>query len=246
MEQLKNEKNKIQVAPPHHGIHPFVMLTLEVPELKLFADKKGQHIIPTIEIQQLLQKYNGEQETQLKRYGKDIKCMKSVISRPPEYLFISIDRFHKSLWDTQKNPTVVTFPLKDLDLKFCLEDKSKSCKYDIIANVVHDDSRRDELDDSRWREKQRKGTVRRTLDTAGKPDEGFYRVQILHQQSDCWFEIQDTKVKPVLREEVTLSESYIQIWKRTYYGPKNEFAGGKDAGAHLNAYQENDKDKMQM
>jgi len=216
MEQLKNEKSKIQVDPPHEDIHPFLMLTLDVPELKLFADKKtGNHIIPTTDIELLLQKYNGVQETQIKRYGKDIKCYRHLIHTPPEYLIISIDRFHKSVWDTQKNPTVVTFPLKDLDLTFCMEDKSKKITYDIIANIVHDDARRDELDDSRWREKTRKGNARKTLDTAGKPDEGYYRVQVLHQQSDCWFEIQDVQVKQVLREEVQLSESYIQIWKRS-------------------------------
>jgi len=221
MEQLKNEKIRIKVDPPSEDIHPFLMLSLDVPELKLFADKKtGNHIIPTIDIELLLQKYNGVQETQVKRYGKDIKCYRHLIHKPPEYLIITIDRFIKSIWDTQKNPTVVTFPLKDLDLTFCMEDKTKKCKYDIITNIVHDDARRDELDDSRWREKSRKGNARKTLDTAGKPDEGYYRVQVLHQQSDCWFEIQDVSVKQVLREEVQQSESYIQIWKRTFWGDK--------------------------
>lgn len=81
--------------------------------------------------------------------------------------------------------------------------------------------------------------------TAGKPTDGAYRVQVIHQQSKCWFEIEHLHVKQILKEQVMQSESYIQIWKRTYYGPKNE-AGGKAAGAHLNAYQENDKDKLQM
>merc|ERR1711931_195746 len=108
-------------------------------------------------------KYNGEQEHQVKRYGKDIKVYRFLISKPPEYLIITIDRFHKSVWDTQKNPTIVTFPLKDLDLTFCMEDKTTPVKYDIIANVVHDDARRDELDESRWRERSRKGNAKKTM-----------------------------------------------------------------------------------
>merc|ERR1712226_1266194 len=75
------------------------------------------------------------------------------------------------------------------------------------------------------------------------PTDGAYRVQVMHQQSKCWFEIEHLHVKQILKEQVMQSESYIQIWKRTYYGPKDQIS---DTGgtAHLNAYQENDKDKM--
>jgi len=113
MEQLKNEKVKIVVDPPTEDIHPFLMLTLDVPELKLFADKKTHnHIIPRIDIELLLQKYNGVQETQIKRYGKDIKCYRFLIYKPPKYLIITIDRFHKSIWDTQKKPNNRNFSIK--------------------------------------------------------------------------------------------------------------------------------------
>ena len=214
MEQLDNELSEITLEAPHNDIQPFVFLTLDVPELKLFADKKTHdHVIPRIDIYEMLQKYNGENETHTKRYGKDIVVQRFLIHEPPEYLIIVVDRFHKSLWDTQKNPTIITFPLTDLDMSQFMEDKSKTVKYDIIANVIHDDNRRDELDDSSWRDRQARGTVKNSMYTAGKPTTGSYRVDILHQQSGCWFEVQDLHVKPILKEQVQLSESYIQIWK---------------------------------
>lgn len=248
MEQLDNENLKVVLEKPTEREGPFLHLTLDVPELKLFGSKKNnaEHIIPRVDIMELLKKYNGEKETEVKRYGKDIIVYRHVIVEPPEFLLIYINRFHKSLWDTHKNPSVVMFPLEGLDLNDLLRDKSMSARYDIVANICHDSHKRSELDDSRWREKTDSSTnTRKTMYTAGKPTDGAYRVQVIHQQSKCWFEIEHLHVKQILKEQVMQSESYIQIWKRTYYGPKNE-AGGKAAGAHLNAYQENDKDKLQM
>jgi U4/U6.U5 tri-snRNP-associated protein 2 len=42
------------------------------------------------------------------------------ITQLPRYLIVHIKRFTKNVWFTEKNPTIVTFPLKSLDLAPCI------------------------------------------------------------------------------------------------------------------------------
>jgi len=49
-------------------------------------------------------------------------------------LFIHIKRFSKNNFFKEKNPTIVNFPLKGLDMEEILGVR---CKYDLIGNVVH-------------------------------------------------------------------------------------------------------------
>src|SRR5690349_8042816 len=44
------------------------------------------------------------------------------ITQLPPYLILHIKRFTKNNWFVEKNPTVVTFPLKNLDFKECILD----------------------------------------------------------------------------------------------------------------------------
>ena len=41
---------------------------------------------------------------------------KYVIKKLPKYLFINIKRFSKNNFFKEKNPTIVSYPIKDLDL----------------------------------------------------------------------------------------------------------------------------------
>jgi len=60
----------------------------------------------------------------------------------PEYLIVTYNRFQKNQWFVEKNPTIVNFPISNVDLYDCLADdmkeKFKHTIYDLIANVVHD------------------------------------------------------------------------------------------------------------
>ena len=92
----------------------------------------------------------------------------------------------------EKNPTLVNFPVKNLELKDYIplptpkENEKLRPKYDLIANVVHD----------------------------GKPGEGFYRVFVQRKSEELWYEMQDLHVSETLPHLVALSEAYMQIYEQ--------------------------------
>nr|GEY99937.1 U4/U6.U5 tri-snRNP-associated protein 2-like [Tanacetum cinerariifolium] len=70
-----------------------------------------------------------------------IDGMRYHVTRLPKYLIIHLRRFTKNDFFVEKNPTLVNFPVKNLDLKdhMTLPTQERLCsKYDLIANVVHD------------------------------------------------------------------------------------------------------------
>ena len=64
------------------------------------------------------------------------------ITKLPEYLVIHIKRFSKNEFFMEKNPTIVNFPIKNLDMSefIWLEENSNGgqFKYDLLANVIHE------------------------------------------------------------------------------------------------------------
>jgi U4/U6.U5 tri-snRNP-associated protein 2 len=116
----------------------------------------------------------------------------------PKNLVLFFKRFEKNAYFTEKNPTIVTFPLKNLSLEgnnnnlinfnlldFCTEEtKNKDLKYDLLANVIHD----------------------------GKPEQGTFRAQVKHKSVDKWFDIQDLTVNNIMPQSVVVSESYIHVY----------------------------------
>uniref|UniRef100_A0A8C9UHF3 ubiquitinyl hydrolase 1 n=1 Tax=Serinus canaria TaxID=9135 RepID=A0A8C9UHF3_SERCA len=79
---------------------------------------------------------------------------------------------------------------RNVDLREYLSEEVQAAHshttYDLIANIVHD----------------------------GKPSEGSYRIHVLHHGTGKWYELQDLQVTDILPQMITLSEAYIQIWKR--------------------------------
>lgn len=167
----------------------FRYLTLDLPPAPLYQDELEHNIIPQVPLSTLLAKFNGSTEKEYK--GKRDSTMKRFqLTKLPPYLIFYIKRFNRNLFYTEKNPTIVNFPVKNIDLSDCLppgSDQVDTC-YDLIANIVHDGD-----------------------PNAGK---GSYRVHILHQGSNKWHEMQDLHVVDILPQMITLSEAYIQIWAR--------------------------------
>jgi U4/U6.U5 tri-snRNP-associated protein 2 len=59
----------------------------------------------------------------------------------PKYLILYIKRFTRNTFFTEKNPTIVNFPLRNVDLSELLSPEHRTanhCVYDLIANVVHE------------------------------------------------------------------------------------------------------------
>lgn len=111
----------------------------------------------------------------------------------PRFLILYIKRFTKNIFYTEKNPTIVNFPIKELDMAEYLSSDPvvqathPYTKYNLAANIVHD----------------------------GQPEsgKGTYRIHIQHKGAKQWFELQDLHVTDLMPQMISLSESYIQIYE---------------------------------
>lgn len=115
-------------------VAPFLFLAIDLPPPPLFQDAVEKNIIPQVGIHSVLAKYDGrstqvnnaprpshgklnltdphlqESAGQLRRY----KCQ-----RLPRYIILHYKRFTKNNFVEEKNPTIVTFPLRGVDFKDC-------------------------------------------------------------------------------------------------------------------------------
>ena len=165
----------------------YLILPLDVPPPPLFGDGLDHNIIPQVPLGELLNKFDGVNEKEYKTH-KDLFVKKFRIKSLPKYLIVHISRFTKNNFYTEKNPTIVNFPIKNLVLRDYLEledDDPTLFKYDLVANVVHE----------------------------GKPGagKGNYFAQVYHKGVNKWFQTQDLHVDEILPQMITLSTSYIQV-----------------------------------
>jgi len=168
----------------------FLILPLDVPPPPLFGDGLDHNIIPQVPLFELLNKFDGVNEKEYKTH-KDLFVKKFRLKSLPDYLIVHVSRFTKNNFYTEKNPTIVNFPIKNLILRDYLEladDDPSLFRYDLVANVVHE----------------------------GKPGagEGNYFAQVYHKGVNKWFQTQDLHVDEILPETITLATSYIQVWER--------------------------------
>jgi len=169
---------------------PFLYLTMDIPASPLFKDELEQNAIPQVPLLSLLQKFNSIQEKEYKSYH-NTSLKRFSLLKLPKYLILFVKRFNNNTFFVEKNPTIINFPVKGLDMgEFMTKEALESHEdriYNLVANITHD----------------------------GEPGsgKGTYRVHVLHQGSKQWYELQDLHVKEILPPMITLSESYIQIWE---------------------------------
>lgn len=173
----------------------FMYLTADLPPPPLFKDDVRENIIPQVPLFTILAKFNGLTEKEYRTY-KDSTLKRFEITSLPPYLILYIKRFTKNTFFVEKNPTIVNFPIRDVDLSDLVSAAEGGAAaadggryvYDLVANVVHE----------------------------GEPasGKGTYRAHILHRGSGKWYEMQDLHVTEILPQMITLSEAYIQIWER--------------------------------
>eukprot|EP00741_Cyanophora_paradoxa_P020845 tig00021314_g20123.t1 len=182
---------------------PFLFLGLDLPPPPLFKDAQERNIIPQIPLFTLLDKYNG---VTWKEFNATQERKRYRIKRLPRYLIFDIKRFTKNTFFDEKNPTIVNFPVKNLELKDYLPDPAgaalvpsadpgpsgeagaaavASTKYDLVANVAHE----------------------------GKPNAGIYKVYAIHKASEQWYDLQDLNVSEIIPQIVALSEALIQVYE---------------------------------
>ncbi|KAG9146042.1 hypothetical protein Leryth_016597 [Lithospermum erythrorhizon] len=171
---------------------PFIMLGLDLPPPPLFKDIMEKNIIPQVPLFNILKKFDGEMITEVVR--PHMARMRYRVTKLPQYLILHMRRFTKNNFFVEKNPTLVNFPVKNLELKDYIplppprENEKVRSKYDLIANIVHD----------------------------GKPGEGSYRVFVQRKSEELWFEMQDLHVAETLPQMVALSEAYMQIYEQQH------------------------------
>jgi len=163
---------------------PFLFLTLEVPPAPLFKDEMERNIIPQRPIFDLLSKFDGQS---VKHFPITGERKTYRLTKLPPYLIAYIKRFTKNNFFKEKNPTIVTPPLVNLELKDYLSPNAKvkgSTKYDLVASIIHDS------------------------------ETNSFRIHTLHKANKQWYEIRDLDVREIIPEQVPIAESYIQIYER--------------------------------
>ncbi|KAH7619056.1 hypothetical protein Ndes2526B_g06006 [Nannochloris sp. 'desiccata'] len=170
---------------------PFLMLALDLPPTPLYKDALERVTIPQVPIFDLLKKYDGTSVHDDIRTGR----RRLRLTKLPKYLVLHIKRFTSNQFFTEKNPTIVNFPVKGLNLAECvpvpLETKNNNSDspvgavYDLVANIVHE----------------------------GKAGAGSYKVHVYRSAEGVWYEVQDLSVIEVLPQVVALSEAYMQVYQ---------------------------------
>ena len=95
---------------------PYLMLSLDLPPTPLFKDDEGGRVIQTIPLYNLLSKFDGVTETDGLR-GQYRERKRYRIVRLPPYLLMAVKRFSRNKFFTEKNPSIVNFPVRNLELK---------------------------------------------------------------------------------------------------------------------------------
>ncbi|KAK0541433.1 Ubiquitin carboxyl-terminal hydrolase 10 [Tilletia horrida] len=128
---------------------PFFLLAIDLPPPPVFQDVIESNIIPQVPIAEVLAKYDGltfqEARGMIRRYK---------ITRLPPYLILHFRRFTKNNFVEERNPTIVNFPIKGLNMKDYVDDPSLaplSAVYDLVANVTHEATAGTVRDNSVWR-----------------------------------------------------------------------------------------------
>lgn len=192
--QMKEErKQENKILKQKTKTNPFIILTLDLPAAPLFKDANDRNFIPQIPLFSILQKFDGKTFTDVAVGAGTLERRTYQLTRLPRYLILHIKRFSKNEFFIEKNPTIVNFPIRNLDMRPYVDLPASmvgkvSTKYDLVANICHVDG--------------------------NTPFEGEYKVQVHHKSTDQWYEIEDLEVNAILPQQVALSESYIQIYER--------------------------------
>lgn len=111
----------------------FLMLTLDIPPCPLFRDSHGGLVIPHVPLFQLLQrKFNGDWIDSVTKQAH-VRRQYRLLSLP-QTLILQLSRFTKNNFAMEKNPTIVTFPVKNLELRDYL--KSNPCESHELSRLM--------------------------------------------------------------------------------------------------------------
>jgi hypothetical protein len=140
------KKTKTAVAQQFESSYeelPFFYLSLDLPVSPLFRNHEGELVIPQVPINMVItNKYNGSTylaaaPTSGQTSGtSEVVSKRCRIQKLPEYLVLHLKRFEKNKFFLEKNPTIITFPVKNLEMKdFMFFEDGKKVPTD--ASQIH-------------------------------------------------------------------------------------------------------------
>jgi len=179
-------------------VNKFLILNLDLPAAPLFQDELEKNIIPQVPLTTILNKYNGIQPQEKMKNRVRYRLVHPL----PPYLLFHIKRFSKNKFVSERNPTIVTFPVKSLDMSPYVEPNPKEYPpgepvyYDLVANVVHEAVKK--KDDS----------------VEGEQDRKVWKVQLRDRSRDEWYAVQDLFVEQERAETLFTKETYVQVWEK--------------------------------
>ena len=165
---------------------PFLYLTVDVPSAPLFKDALERNIIPQVPLIACLTKFDGSTVQEMMNGDQ----RRYTITRLPKYLIVHIKRFSKNTQQfSEKNPTIVNFPVRNLEMgsfsDLAADAVGSPTKFHLMCSIQHD----------------------------GTPESGSYRGFVHFRANDQWYEMQDLHVNGVHPQLISVSESYIQVWR---------------------------------
>jgi len=192
------DRLRFEDADVKTDIMRYLFLTLDLPPAPLFQDERDQNIIPQVPLSTVLSKYDGRKAQEHLNYRRRYRLLHPL----PPYLLFHVKRFSKNKFISERNPTIVTFPTRSLDMSPYVEPNpalhptAEPLIYDLVANITHEAVRT--RDDS----------------VEGEAEKKVWRVHLRDKTREEWWEVQDLFVERVRGETVFARESYLQVWEQ--------------------------------
>ncbi|KAF2435148.1 U4/U6.U5 tri-snRNP-associated protein-like protein [Tothia fuscella] len=206
------DRLRFEDADVQTEVSRFLILTLDLPAAPLFQDELERNIIPQIPLSGILSKYDGVHAQELNNKRRRYRLLHPL----PPYLLFHVKRFSKNKFVSERNPTIVTFPTRSLDMTpYVVPNPSihpgggEPIYYDLVANITHEAIRT--RDDS----------------VEGEAERKVWRAQLLDKSRGDWFEVQDLFVEKARTELISTKESYVQVWERRRMPGKARKGKGK-------------------
>ena len=201
---------------------------MDLPPPPVFQDVIEKNIIPQVPLAQLISKYDGvtfqEARGMIRRYK---------VLRLPPFVILHYRRFTKNNFVEERNPTIVNFPVRGLDMEETVEgeqDANISTAYDLVANITHEATAGTVKDNQVWRVQVHtrldgepvhqdgvqpgKGKAAANGKSNGKAHDEEDSGEASAAEEEKWYQIQDLFVEEINRQMLFLGETYIQIWER--------------------------------
>jgi len=186
-------------APSESKNQKFLVLPLDLPPKPLFVDDPDDDAIPSVDIEEVLEKYDGLHAQEKAKMRIRYRLMHPL----PQFMIFTVKRFAKGKFTEEYNPTLLTWNESNaIDMNpYAIPDPSKHdpaepIMYDLVANVVHEAVK--VRDDS----------------VSGESQKKVWKVQLKDKARGVWFEVEDLYVREIQQETLFTAESYIMIWER--------------------------------